>query len=64
MTTTQVRQHIERFRLWASQSETLAKIPRVSDETATKGRAMADAYRHCADTLERCLGRPHQSPSA
>ena len=63
MTTIQIRQQIDRFRVWACQSEALAKIPRVSEQTATKGRAMADAYRHCADTLERALeGRTAHPP--
>ena len=58
MTTTEVQHQINRFRLWASQCENLASIPRVSDHTEIKGRALADAYRHCADALE---GRNTQS---
>ncbi len=55
MTTIEVQHQINRFRLWASQSENLASIPRVSGHTEIKGQALADAYGHCADALERAL---------
>jgi hypothetical protein len=55
MTTTEVKHQINRFRIWASQCENLASIPRISGYTEIKGRALADAYRHCADALERAL---------
>ncbi len=55
MTTFEIKHQIERFRLWASQSQNLASIPRVSGQTQIKGQAMADAYLHCADALERAL---------
>ena len=63
MTTFEIRQQIERFRLWATQSETLGKIPNASDSTKIKGQAFAGAYRHCADTLERALESRHASPT-
>ena len=55
MTTIEVKHQINRFRIWASQCENLASIPRVSGQTEIKGRALADAYRHCADALEGAL---------
>jgi len=55
MTTIEVKHQINRFRIWASQSENLASIPRISGQTEIKGRALADAYRHCADALEGAL---------
>jgi hypothetical protein len=63
MTTIEVKHQINRFRIWASQCENLASIPRVSGYTEIKGRALSDAYRHCADALERALeGRNNHQP--
>ena len=60
MTTHQIRQQIDRFRVWANQSAALAGTPKVSGQTSLKGQAMADAYRHCADTLEHALKSTEQ----
>lgn len=60
MTIHQIRQQIDRFRVWASQSEALAAIPKVTEQTSLKGQAMADAYRHCANTLEHALAPTEQ----
>ncbi len=62
MSNSEIRQQIEQFRLWAAQSETLGKIPNVSHSTKIKGQAFADAYRHCADTLEHAMETKNANP--